>query len=71
MINFLKKIGKKKGIAAFYKGLIPSLLKSSISTCASFWLLTLTKKILQSTEATSNPNASPIRELEEDAQDVH
>ncbi len=48
MIDCLKEIGKKEGTAAFYKGLIPSLLKSSISTGASFWLFTLTKNILQS-----------------------
>ncbi|KAL3809987.1 hypothetical protein ACHAXA_007763 [Cyclostephanos tholiformis] len=49
MMGCFKEIGKKEGIAAFYKGLIPSLLKSSISTGASFWLFTLTKNILRST----------------------
>ena len=49
-INCFKEIGKKEGIAAFYKGLIPSLLKSSIGTGASFWLFTLTKNILRSTD---------------------
>ena len=49
MIDCFKEIGKKEGIAAFYKGLIPSLLKSSISTGASFWLFTLTKNVLRST----------------------
>jgi len=49
MVNCFMEIGKKEGIAAFYKGLIPSLLKSSISTGASFWLYTLTKNLLRST----------------------
>ncbi|KAL3780624.1 hypothetical protein ACHAW5_000162 [Stephanodiscus triporus] len=49
MVNCFREIGKKEGIAAFYKGLIPSLLKSSISTGASFWLYTLTKNLLRST----------------------
>ena len=48
MMDCFKEIGKKEGIAAFYKGLIPSLLKSSISTGALFWLFTLTKNILRS-----------------------
>jgi solute carrier family 25 thiamine pyrophosphate transporter 19 len=48
MMDCFKEIGKKEGVAAFYKGLIPSLLKSSISTGASFWLFTLTKNILRS-----------------------
>lgn len=49
-IDCFKEIGKKEGIAAFYKGLVPSLLKSSIGTGASFWLFTLTKNILRSTD---------------------
>jgi len=48
MLDCFKQIAKREGMAAFYKGLIPSLLKSSVSTGASFWLFTLTKNILQS-----------------------
>jgi solute carrier family 25 thiamine pyrophosphate transporter 19 len=46
MIHCFREISKREGIVAFYKGLIPSLLKSSIGTGASFWLFTLTKNIL-------------------------
>lgn len=48
MIDCFNKIAKTEGTAALYKGLLPSLLKSSISTGASFWLFTLTKNMLQS-----------------------
>ena len=48
MLDCCKQIAKREGLAAFYKGLVPSLLKSSVSTGASFWLFTLTKNILQS-----------------------
>ena len=37
-----------RSIASLWSGLVPSLLKSSVSTGASFWLFTLTKNILQS-----------------------
>jgi solute carrier family 25 thiamine pyrophosphate transporter 19 len=46
MIHCFREISKREGFVAFYKGLIPSLLKSSIGTGASFWLFTLTKNIL-------------------------
>lgn len=42
------KIARHKGPAAFYKGLVPSLVKSSVSTGASFWLFTLTQNVLRS-----------------------
>lgn len=48
MIDCIQQIAKREGMAAFYKGLVPSLMKSSASTGASFWLFTLTKNILQS-----------------------
>ncbi|KAL7546118.1 hypothetical protein ACHAWF_009451 [Thalassiosira exigua] len=48
MLDCFAKIAKQEGMTAFYKGLIPSLLKSSVSTGASFWLFTLTKNILRS-----------------------
>ena len=48
MIDCFKQIAKREGMAAFYKGLVPSLLKSSVSTGASFWLFTLTKNVLRS-----------------------
>lgn len=49
MIHCFREISKREGFVAFYKGLIPSLLKSSIGTGASFWLFTLTKNILSTT----------------------
>jgi len=48
MFDCFKQIAKREGAMAFYKGLIPSLLKSSVSTGASFWLFSLTKDTLQS-----------------------
>mmetsp|Transcript_35416 Transcript_35416/g.85445 ORF Transcript_35416/g.85445 Transcript_35416/m.85445 type:complete len:400 (+) Transcript_35416:249-1448(+) len=48
MIDCFRQILKREGGAAFYKGLVPSLLKSAVSTGASFWLFTLTKNILRS-----------------------
>lgn len=48
MIDCFKQISKREGVAAFYKGLVPSLLKSSASTGASFWLFTLTRNTLRS-----------------------
>lgn len=48
MLDCFKQIAKREGMAAFYKGLVPSLLKSSVSTGASFWLFTLTKNVLRS-----------------------
>ncbi len=48
MFDCFKQIAKREGALAFYKGLIPSLLKSSVSTGASFWLFTLTKDTLKS-----------------------
>ncbi|KAL7540725.1 hypothetical protein ACHAXR_010677 [Thalassiosira sp. AJA248-18] len=48
MFDCFKQIAKREGMAALYKGLIPSLLKSSVSTGASFWLFTLTKNLLRS-----------------------
>mmetsp|Transcript_31885 Transcript_31885/g.67030 ORF Transcript_31885/g.67030 Transcript_31885/m.67030 type:complete len:410 (+) Transcript_31885:205-1434(+) len=48
MIDCFKQIAKREGLAGFYKGLVPSLLKSSVSTGASFWLFTLTKNVLRS-----------------------
>ena len=48
MIDCFRQIAKREGMAAFYKGLVPSLLKSSASTGASFWLFTLTRNTLRS-----------------------
>jgi solute carrier family 25 thiamine pyrophosphate transporter 19 len=48
MIDCFRQIAKREGMAAFYKGLVPSLLKSSASTGASFWLFTLTRNSLRS-----------------------
>lgn len=48
MVDCFRQIAKREGMTAFYKGLIPSLVKSSVSTGASFWLFTLTKNMLQS-----------------------
>jgi solute carrier family 25 thiamine pyrophosphate transporter 19 len=48
MIDCFRQIAKREGLAAFYKGLVPSLLKSSASTGASFWLFTLTRNTLRS-----------------------
>jgi len=48
MFDCFRQIAKREGMAGFYKGLVPSLLKSSVSTGASFWLFTLTKNLLQS-----------------------
>ncbi|KAL9191296.1 hypothetical protein ACHAXT_001002 [Thalassiosira profunda] len=48
MLDCFRQIARREGVAAFYKGLVPSLLKSSVSTGASFWLFTLTKNALQS-----------------------
>ena len=48
MLDCFKQIAKREGMMGFYKGLVPSLLKSSVSTGASFWLFTLTKNLLQS-----------------------
>jgi len=48
MIDCFRQVLKREGAVAFYKGLVPSLLKSSVSTGASFWLFTFTKNVLQS-----------------------
>ena len=48
MVDCFRQIAKRESVSAFYKGLVPSLLKSSVSTGASFWLFTLTKNVLQS-----------------------
>lgn len=48
MIDCFKQVLLREGAAAFYKGLVPSLLKSSVSTGASFWLFTFTKNVLRS-----------------------
>ncbi|KAL7518484.1 hypothetical protein ACHAWX_003304 [Stephanocyclus meneghinianus] len=48
MIDCFRQILRREGVAAFYKGLIPSLLKSSVSTGASFWLFTFSKNVLRS-----------------------
>jgi len=47
MVDCFQQIAKREGMAAFYKGLVPSLLKSSVSTGASFWLFTFTKNVLR------------------------
>ena len=54
MLDCFKQIAKREGMAAFYKGLVPSLLKSSVSTGASFWLFTLTKNVLRSIHDSDN-----------------
>jgi solute carrier family 25 thiamine pyrophosphate transporter 19 len=48
MVDCFRHIAKREGVAAFYKGLVPSLLKSSASTGVSFWLFTLTRNTLRS-----------------------
>ena len=48
MVDCFRQIARRESVSAFYKGLVPSLLKSSVSTGASFWLFTLTKNVLQS-----------------------
>ncbi|KAK1732226.1 mitochondrial carrier protein [Skeletonema marinoi] len=48
MVDCFRQIAKRESVSAFYRGLVPSLLKSSVSTGASFWLFTLTKNVLQS-----------------------
>lgn len=48
MLDCFRQILAREGAAALYKGLVPSLLKSSVSTGASFWLFTFSKNILQS-----------------------
>ena len=48
MLDCFKQIAKMEGSAALYKGLFTSLLKSSVSTGASFWLFTLSKNTLRS-----------------------
>ncbi|KAL3785691.1 hypothetical protein HJC23_008724 [Cyclotella cryptica] len=48
MIDCFIQILRREGSAAFYKGLIPSLLKSSVSTGASFWLFAFSKNVLRS-----------------------
>ena len=48
MIDCFRQVLKREGAVAFYKGLVPSLLKSSVSTGASFWLFTFTKNALRS-----------------------
>ena len=48
MFDCFKQVLLREGAAAFYKGLVPSLLKSSVSTGASFWLFTFTKNVLRS-----------------------
>lgn len=48
MLDCFRQIAKRESISAFYKGLVPSLLKSSVSTGASFWLFTLTTNVLRS-----------------------
>jgi hypothetical protein len=54
MIDCFQQVLKREGAAAFYKGLVPSLLKSSVSTGASFWLFTLSKNVLQSIHDSSS-----------------
>ena len=44
----IRQILMKEGIVAFYRGLVPSLLKSSVSTGASFWLFAFSKNVLRS-----------------------
>ncbi|KAL3778252.1 hypothetical protein ACHAWO_011129 [Cyclotella atomus] len=48
MVDCFKQVLAREGAAAFYKGLFPSLLKSSVSTGASFWLFTFSKNVLRS-----------------------
>lgn len=48
MIDCFRQVLIREGSAAFYKGLVPSLLKSSVSTGASFWLFTFCKNALMS-----------------------
>ena len=48
MMDCFRQILRREGVAAFYKGLMPSLLKSSVSTGASFWLFTFSKNVLRS-----------------------
>ena len=48
MVDCFVRIARNEGAAAFYKGIFPSLVKSSVSTGASFWLFTLTRNLLRS-----------------------
>lgn len=48
MMDCFRQIAKRESVSAFYRGLVPSLLKSSVSTGASFWLFTLTTNVLRS-----------------------
>ena len=48
MVDCFQQVARREGLAAFYKGPIPSLLKSLVSTGASFWLFTLTRNVLRS-----------------------
>jgi len=48
MVDCFARIARSEGIHAFYKGIFPSLVKSSVSTGASFWLFTLTRNLLRS-----------------------
>lgn len=48
MVDCFKQVLMREGAAGFYKGLFPSLLKSSVSTGASFWLFTFSKNVLRS-----------------------
>ena len=48
MMDCFRQVLMREGTAALYKGLVPSLLKSSVSTGASFWLFTFSKNLLQS-----------------------
>ena len=43
MLDHFKQIAKREEVVGFYKGLVSSLLKSSVSTGSSFWLFTLKK----------------------------
>jgi solute carrier family 25 thiamine pyrophosphate transporter 19 len=54
MFDCFQQITKRESISALYKGLVPSLLKSSVSTGASFWLFTLTTNVLRSTHGSKN-----------------
>lgn len=47
MVDCFTRIARNEGAAAFYKGIFPSLVKSSVSTGASFWLFTLTRNLLR------------------------
>lgn len=54
MFDCFQQITKRESISALYKGLVPSLLKSSVSTGASFCLFTLTTNVLRSTHGSKN-----------------